>query len=362
MKNNPLIKAFIVILSFSILFFLACFEDNEDSMVGQILLGLALEANNPHYVAVGRTTSGANIWYSTDGITWDSNNSITGLNAYYYDLAHHDGRVIVVGRQGTEIGASQYSDDGGRNWTGVSTGLNTLGYYLNDVAFGPSLGQVYAVAVGTNGSLIMSMLNGENWNILSNPIYHSDISLNGVTCGDDRFVAVGDKPASGGDAVILRSDSWASNWISVTSPTTSDLNAVYYGNGRYVAVGDSGTIYYSDNGTSWTAATSNTATNINLYDVTYGNGIWTTVGQYGNVRFSNNNGETWINRNGASPTTTDLVSVAYAPSDELHNDPKFIAVGKSIIIYSIDSMDWTIATDSSVLGVNNYLNGITYRQ
>ena len=53
------------------------------------------------------------------------------------------------------------------------------------------------------------------------------------------------------------------------------MNSVSYGNNMWVAVGKSGTILTSSNGTSWIKRISNT-TNY-LASVVYGNGIWVSI-------------------------------------------------------------------------------------
>ena len=50
-----------------------------------------------------------------------------------------------------------------------------------------------------------------------------------------------------------------SSWDNATSPTTSNLYGVIFGNNAFVAVGDNGTIVRStDNGTTWDNVTSPT--------------------------------------------------------------------------------------------------------
>lgn len=58
---------------------------------------------------------------------------------------------------------------------------------------------------------------------------------------------------------------------------TNSWNAIAYGNGKYVAVGSSGYVTTSTNGTSWT-----TPVRIGTedwYSVTYGNGKFVAVGR-----------------------------------------------------------------------------------
>ena len=67
------------------------------------------------------------------------------------------------------------------------------------------------------------------------------------------------------------------NWIR--NNVGGYMNSVSYGNNMWVAVGKSGTILTSSNGTSWIKRISNTRNY--LASVVYGNGIWVAVGDSG---------------------------------------------------------------------------------
>jgi hypothetical protein len=69
------------------------------------------------------------------------------------------------------------------------------------------------------------------------------------------------------------------NWTRRTSGTYYSLNAVTYGNGLFVAVGNGGTILTSPDGVNWTRRTSGTSDW--LSGVTYGNGTFVAVGSGG---------------------------------------------------------------------------------
>ena len=72
---------------------------------------------------------------------------------------------------------------------------------------------------------------------------------------------------------IAKSTDNGTSWDNATSPTTSDLNGVTFGNNIFVAVGSSGTIVRStDNGTTWDNVTSPTGNH--LSGVTFGNGTF----------------------------------------------------------------------------------------
>ena len=75
----------------------------------------------------------------------------------------------------------------------------------------------------------------------------------------------------------------------------------------FVAVGASGTILTSDNGTTWTSRTSGTS--VTLQNVTYGNSLFLAVGESGTILTSSDNGTTWTSRtSGTTYTLKDVTS------------------------------------------------------
>ena len=64
-------------------------------------------------------------------------------------------------------------------------------------------------------------------------------------------------------------------------PQGNTLKGIAYGNGTFVAVGESGTILTSTDGTTWTSRTSGTTYGLN--SVTYGSGTFVTVGDNGTI-------------------------------------------------------------------------------
>jgi hypothetical protein len=146
-------------------------------------------------------------------------------------------------------------------------------------------------------------------------------SLNGVAYGNGRFVAVG----NGG--TILTSPDGVS-WTQRTSGTIYPLYGVAYGNGTFVAVGgyfdyygfsdymsSASTILTSTDGVNWTRRTS--GTDNRLLGVTYGNGLFVAVGKDGTI-LTSPDGVSWTQR--TSPEKRDLLSVAYG-------NGTFVAVG-----------------------------------
>ena len=170
-----------------------------------------------------------------------------------------------------------------------------------------------------------------------------------------NFIAVG---TSG---TILTSTN-GTTWTSKTSDIFSDNgtsntdthNGVTYGNSTFVTVGFS-TISTSLDGTSWDNGTSGISNS--LYGVTYANSTFVATGDSGTILTSSDNGSTWTSRiftydNGTTTnyTTNSLNDITYGNST-------FVATGSSgTILTSSDGSTWTSRTS----GTSNTLNGITY--
>ena len=84
--------------------------------------------------------------------------------------------------------------------------------------------------------------------------------LRGLTYANSTFVAVG---RSG--AILTSSD--GTSWTSRTSGTSETLRAITYVNRTFMVVGESGTVLISSDGITWSVKT--TGTSNNLYGVSY---------------------------------------------------------------------------------------------
>ena len=116
-----------------------------------------------------------------------------------------------------------------------------------------------------------------------------------------KFLAVG---ASG----TLLTSSDGTTWTAQTTGTTNALRAVAYdGSSTLVAVGWSGTILTSSDGTTWTAQTSGTSNDIN--NVTYSGSAFVAVGDNGTL-LSSTDGTTWTDRTSGCGMTGDMWDIA----------------------------------------------------
>lgn len=121
----------------------------------------------------------------------------------------------------------------------------------------------------------------------------------------------------------------------IISPTntqrvgTNDWNAIDYGNGRYVVVGNKGSIAYSSDGTNWTMITVGKE---NIYDVKFLNGRFAAVFWGSTVGYSTD-GINWTTHKSDVPIGTNGINWA---------NGRYVTVGESATIsYSSDGINWT---------------------
>jgi len=163
-----------------------------------------------------------------------------------------------------------------------------------------------------------------------------------VTYGDGLYVAVG-------NSGTLTTSPDGTTWTTRTSGFgTSTIWGVNYGDGLYVAVGLSGKLTTSPDGTTWTTRTSGFGTST-IWGVAYGDGLYVAVGDSGKLTTSTD-GTTWTTRTSGFGTTR-IRGVTYG-------DGLYVAVGDSgKLTTSTDGTTWT--TRTSGFGTTT-IRGVTY--
>jgi len=220
------------------------------------------------------------------------------------------------------------------------------------------------VAVGDN-STIATSADGVNW--VSRPSGSAG-DLPRVAYGDGQFVTPVFVP--GHSTVLTSTDgvSWVQRWSDAQNQYSQPIG-VGYGNGLWVVVGatqDSTTrqsqllILTSADGANWVQRRSDAhAVNSFLSDVAYGNGQFVAVGDTGMI-LTSADGVTWVQRR--MGTQDQLNGLAYGKG-------QFVAVGgrftdpllsfslqENAILTSIDALNW-VRRDP---GTTNVLFGIAY--
>lgn len=124
-------------------------------------------------------------------------------------------------------------------------------------------------------------------------------------------------------------------WNSISINNDVTLRGITYGNGKLVAVGDDGAVYYSeDNGETWSTANASQT----MYSVTYGNGLFVAVSA--DDFCTSPDGITWTVRKEVGDV---LYSVTYGGDKKL-----FVAFGTEYAdgnytlhnYYSPDGINW----------------------
>ncbi|GMO68125.1 MAG: hypothetical protein Ta2A_16250 [Treponemataceae bacterium] len=181
---------------------------------------------------------------------------------------------------------------------------------------------------GTHMALITVTYNGSNGTTASALVSFE------VTAPPGRFVAVADNSSK-----VAYSDN-GSTWTAATLPSSEHWTSVTYGNGKFVAIaGGAGNFSdkaaHSFDGINWIAAT--LPSNKTWTSVTYGNGKFVAVSRFYDKAAYSADGITWAEA--TLPADANWQSVTYGNS-------KFVAVVhySTSAAYSFDGITWTAAT------------------
>lgn len=190
--------------------------------------------------------------------------------------------------------------------------------------------------------------DGYPWTLRTAP---SGSSLMGVTYGNGTFVAVGDS------VVMVSTD--GINWQSATPAGASGWRDVAYGPDGFVAVAASGVtrVMTSPDGITWTGR-SIPSTNTWM-SVTYGGGQYVTVGSGGTAAeqvMTSPDGVTWTARTSAGALIWD--EIAYGAGVFVAGAGSFSDTGQGTM-YSTDGVTWIRGAHPVMKGVGalTYGNG-----
>jgi hypothetical protein len=272
-------------------------------------------------------------WKAVTDTTFTSSEHIKGI-------AYGGGKFVAVGGSGK----AAYSEDGGVSWKAVTVaGLDSI----NGIAYGDPAGKEKFVAVGAyGGKAAYSEDGGETWKAVTDTTFTSSEYINAIAYGGGKFVAVGNKKAA-------YSEDGGETWKAVTDTTFNiDINGIAYGGGKFVAVGNSGKAAYSENGgVSWTEVTADTY-GPHILGIAYGGGKFVAVGSNSSAAYSAD-GETWTKVDDTEINGRVFIyGIAYGGG-------KFVAVGeKAGAAYSANGVSWTAITDTGFSATA--INGIAY--
>jgi spore germination protein YaaH len=269
--------------------------------------------------------SGGAIYTSTNGIQWIARSS--GKSGLMMNVNGNGPLWVAVGESGAIVTSTN-----GIDWVSRTSPTNAL---FRGIAYGNG---VY-IACGDNGAIVRST-NGTTWATVASG---TTLSLQGVGYGAD-FVSTGDTngvPAesplfviTGASGLIMTSSNGLS-WTPRTSGTTVWISDVMYGNGYYVAVGNT-RILRSADGITWSFTTNATY----LYRAAYCAGVFKAAGASGAI-WTSTDGLSWESE--ASGTAETIRGISYA-------DDQFAAVGFNGTILTKGTMDGTEEGDGGETG------------
>ncbi|HEX9020342.1 MAG TPA: choice-of-anchor D domain-containing protein [Nitrospirota bacterium] len=287
------------------------------------LYGIAY--NGSKYVAVGEASNAYVAAYTTsnDGLTWSQINATTTLTAnpvlYNLSSVEYINGLFVASAPGAA--ARYYTSSNGTNWTEHSYPIAETPWHLTLLN-----GKIYAFGYG-----IVSSTTGTSWDaVLPGVTQYFSMSFGKVQFLNNQFVAVG-----GSGSIFTSPD--GTRWSARVGNTANNLNAVTFGNNLYVAVGEA--IVTSPDSVTWTQQKSDLSTGAYtyLYGVAYGNNVYVAVGKYyGSYAavMTSPDGIAWS----TAPTGTAMPPL----SDVTFNNGMFTAVGGSGTVFvSSDGATWT---------------------
>jgi hypothetical protein len=290
------------------------------------------------FVTVG---DGGSMFTSPDGLAWALQNSSVLFDLYcvaaaqYYD----DDPVLFIaaGAEGTAI-----SSLGGSSWSPFVIPTSEDVYASAAEGRGGVYGAKISGFVGNAGAyLYCGEIDPTAWRTQAS---NTGNTLRGLVQRDGQFIAVGDHGTIRCGRVFLRRN----------SPVVANFNAVTWGNGRYVAAGDGGTLASSVDGITWS---STVVSNQNFLSVSYGANRFVAVGEGLSVAVSQD-GLNWTNEFLATPSdffgsTRKLHKVAYGNGAFIASGYYSIQVPpyppqpawRDLVLLSTDGMTWQRETN-----------------
>ena len=320
-----------------------------------------------------------------------------------WSIAYGNGTFIAVGAGNTDPATGQFSrsDDGGETWINTPAGGNAnstdvnqttiaAGTAVRDIAYGNG---TFMVVTGANGRIVYSKTNGASWSSVAAANVKATVNIRGICygghSGEEKFIAVGMNGTYNGTSgtynlsystsTTTSTSADYATWTGIDTRTVFDgssggIQGICYGGPegkeKFVAVGTSGKMAYSEDGTDWTAISTDIFTGLTVYSITYGDGVFVAGGSNGadaggagfeaKLAYSTD-GINWQEANTSylPNPNTDIRKIVWG-------DGKFIGVGGSSssptgrIITSIDGIAWMDLAVGDVLPNPPFVRGVAY--
>jgi hypothetical protein len=275
---------------------------------------------------------------------------IPGATSSTYTPTENGSYTVTVSKPGYNhktsdpVIVNNISGNAGVNWTAVTNstfGTNTI----SAIAWGNGK---FVAGVLDYGKMAYSA-DGITWTAVANSTFPSYRSINAIAYGNDKFVAVGGGDTYGKMAYSVDGITWTAVTITIFDDTyNNSINAIAYGNGKFVAGGGRGQMAYSTDGVNWTAVTNSAFGTSNIMAIAWGNGKFGAVGRDNKMAYSTD-GITWtaVTDSKINATGDQIDSIAWG-------NGKFVAgaTGVGVIMaYSADGVNWTaISNTYNIIG------------
>ncbi len=309
---------------------------------------------------------GANSGSNETIINWNRNTELSWINTSYAGTSANRGIMRAVSMvssvDGWATGARITAGFPFLRWNGSAWAFSTLagactGQNLNGISMvssaqGFAVGARYRPACASSGNYRYTILawNGTSWSLLTpstSPSIPADSTtlqnLNGVHVIDTNGDARADNGfAVGNSGTILRYN--GTNWVTYSSPTSSNLNAVYTVSASEAWAVGAGGLILRWNGSAWSSFTTPASVALNAISMidTDGDGL----ANFGVIAGASGNLLTY---NGTSWTRLTSGSTAFNGADVFNANDAWV-VGASGAIRHWEGSAW--ATYTSPVSVN----------
>jgi len=253
------------------------------------------------------------------GILWEVNHLAAATNNLNGVACNGSGRMVAVGDNGTIL----VSSNNGQSWVSVG---QPAPFHLGSVTW---TGSRWFAAGGIQDetAAIMESLDGADWSTTCLGVPHA---LFATAANPDAAVALGE------EETIARSDNFIS-WRTSTDGGDIFLGCVWTGS-QFVAVGKSGLVKTSPDGISWTRRSSGLSSNMRIKSIAWGRSTLVAVGFNKNSRkpliLTSPDGIRWEKISTANQPNYSLESVAWTGT-------AFVAAGeKRNILTSANGNSW----------------------
>jgi len=302
---------------------------------------------------------------SGGGVSWTAVENSPFAGGYISAIAYGNDKFVAAGRVGGNYRIAHSTD--GIAWTvednNIALGLNAIAY-----------GNGKFVAVNWDNSIMAYSTDGIAWTVAANSTFDDATNTMVIAYGNDKFV-VGCNCRDANDyaTVKMAYSTDGITWTAIANSTFNNSNitinsntridAIAYGNGKFVAGGQSkksstngwladfGKMAYSSNGIAWTSVANSQLDYDGPEAIVYGNDKFVATTGAGNAVYSSD-GITW--------THLDYQSDVYGHigSHIAYGNGKFVAAAYSKMAYSADGITWT-AVENSAFG-SSEITGIAY--